>query len=326
MVSTPVTLSDVNLLSHTLVGDPAAEYVIGRSMGHLASQYTYGKVKEWLKNCDEKHNCRPSRFLGPNSRPTFLVDVNPDNGPVYLVRLHKVGEDDLEYAALSYCWGTKQPAATYSTNLKAYLSKIDLRKPPRSLRDAIWVTRKLNLKYLWIDSLCILQDDEDAKSHEIGKMKLMYGNAYVIISADSAQSCGQGFLKGKHLYFKPIDLPFRTPSGHLGSVKSTCFPGYWRLPQDNETYEAQPIHNRASTFQENFMSHRILAYSTYKIFWVCSQVHDRDGGIQTYKDYSTRATEIATSTLKSPLFQEFWEEHAANANLLSLRTLTSLNY
>jgi hypothetical protein len=100
--------------------------------------------------------------------------------------------------------------------LGAFRAGIPASELPKSLGNAIIATRKLGLRYLWIDSLCIVQDDKKDKAEEISEMPQIYQNAYVTISAASAANCHDGFLhvrklaKSGHATFK---LAYRCANG-----------------------------------------------------------------------------------------------------------------
>ncbi|XP_014550168.1 hypothetical protein COCVIDRAFT_66199, partial [Bipolaris victoriae FI3] len=90
----------------------------------------------------------------------------------------------LKYAALSYCWGHPdvcKPNKTTKTNKTSREEKICLSELTRTLRDAIELVRKLEINYIWIDALCIIQDCNEDWVKESKRMLLYYGNAYVTI-------------------------------------------------------------------------------------------------------------------------------------------------
>ena len=104
----------------------------------------------------------------------------------------------VKYAALSYCWG---PPGDARSQLRTEKNSVDARKAgihedlmPPVLRDAIQVCRSLSIQYLWVDSLCIIQDDTLDWERESTLMSLVYGNAFVTICAVSSSSCQESFF------------------------------------------------------------------------------------------------------------------------------------
>lgn len=230
--------------------------------------------------------------------PTLLLDVN-SNEIEPNVRLERNVDANMVYAALSYCWGGPQERATTGPNYPAYLKSIDLQTLPQTLQDAVFVTRKLGLKYLWVDSLCIIQDSEKHKVHEIGKMERIYSNAYVTISASSAKNCHEGFLESREPRKRPltITIPFTCENGDIGSV--LLVPCDHKRSKESEYKPApQPVDHRAWAFQENFLSRRILLFTDRQLFWVCSETWGKDGGRLAKKDFS--GFEMSCRSLKIP--------------------------
>lgn len=105
---------------------------------------------------------------------------------------------DLRYAALSYCWGSGSSLLTTSQNLASHLEELPVHQLPKTLADAVEVTRQLGLRFLWIDALCILQGARtDSKAYqdwqtESARMSLVYGNAFITIVAAGAPASQHG--------------------------------------------------------------------------------------------------------------------------------------
>jgi hypothetical protein len=90
------------------------------------------------------------------------------------------------YVALSYCWGGDQIAKTVKSRVVEYENGIPLDTLPQTIFDALVVTRGIGLQYLWVDAMCIIQDDCDDMAEQIGQMYAVYRSAYVTISAATA--------------------------------------------------------------------------------------------------------------------------------------------
>lgn len=101
--------------------------------------------------------------------PTRLIDVGKDDGK-QSIHVHLTSGEKAPYAALSYCWGRSQPVTTNTLNINGMLRGIATSTLPQTILDAITVTRKLGLRYLWADALCIIQDSASEKDEEIAKM------------------------------------------------------------------------------------------------------------------------------------------------------------
>ena len=125
----------------------------------------------------------------------------------------------VRYAALSYCWGGYREYVTLSTDVAARHQSIDVSNLPQTLKDALFFARKLDLDYIWIDSLCIVQDDREEWSQQAALMANIYSSAYVVLAATRAKDATKGFLQ-----------PHQTP--YIFSHANHPFNLYAQLSQD----------------------------------------------------------------------------------------------
>jgi hypothetical protein len=164
------------------------------------SEQSHSMAQYWLKTCLESHTqCAKPRG---DFMPTRLLEIEQFHDQTYYPRLRlreTFGRDFAPYAALSYCWGGKQPITTTSQNINQHLIRINYTDLPNTIQDAITVASKLGLRYLWVDSLCIIQHDRQDRTFEIGQMPSIYSQARVTISASRASSVQEGFLQSRRL-------------------------------------------------------------------------------------------------------------------------------
>jgi hypothetical protein len=116
------------------------------------------------------------------------------------------------YTALSYRWGGDQPFRTTKQTLSTKLGHISPSSMPKTLQDAVFVARKLGIRYLWIDSLCIIQDDPLDMARELSTMHTVYKNATIVIAAEFSACVHQGFPQ------QPSEEAIELHFGH-GGVK-----------------------------------------------------------------------------------------------------------
>ncbi|KAF2799255.1 hypothetical protein K505DRAFT_266024, partial [Melanomma pulvis-pyrius CBS 109.77] len=118
--------------------------------------------------------------------PSRLIDVGDSTSKTLL--LYLTNDVSVDYVALSYCWGPQaQKQILTQYNSSEWRSKgLSIVPLPRTIQDAVTVTRGLGLRYLWVDSLCIIQDSQEDIEQEIGKMQYVYENAYVTVVAADA--------------------------------------------------------------------------------------------------------------------------------------------
>lgn len=117
-----------------------------------------------------------------------------------MVRLVEPGvKANIKWASLSYVWGGAQEVRTTKITLLEHLTSIQVANLPQTLIDAIKVCRQLEISFLWIDALCIIQDDPCDLYRELNSMASIYQHSYLTISAACARRVEDGFL-GKTAY------------------------------------------------------------------------------------------------------------------------------
>ena len=131
-------------------------------------------AKGWMEECIAKHDkCHTDRLV---ALPTRLIEVSPLGAPKS-ARLGTTKGKTGSYIALSYCWGGNQPFKTTADRLHEYSENLPYEDLPKTILDAFQVTRSLGLQFIWIDSLCIIQDEKDDVAREMANMLQVYQNA-----------------------------------------------------------------------------------------------------------------------------------------------------
>lgn len=204
----------------------------GMSSEHLAinnflHQSTLATIKAWLAVCNSEHlNCTDIK-QEEVSLPTRLIDMItlPSCGDLGGVSgdeaswrklfqgsrcrlIENVPARTGNYVTLSYCWGTALPYTTTSKNLQQHLAGLYFVQLPKTLQDAIMVARYLGFRYIWIDCICIVQDDEQDWAREAARMADIYSKSALCIAASRASNCDEGFLHLRnieHWTHVPVD-------------------------------------------------------------------------------------------------------------------------
>jgi hypothetical protein len=188
------------------------------------------------------------------------------------------------YAALSYCWGGDQAVKTTLATVNRHLAGIRIAQLGQTLQDAIKVARSLGICFLWVDSLCIVQDDLADVAAEISRMSTYFESCYVSISATVAASSNQGFLAPRNdpvFRHGPFELPYRGPDKRLGSIKLAT---YFKYSSD-----AEPVTSRAWVMQESLLAPRLLSYGYQNLTFSCRTCNRSDGGpYQEWHDFRDR--------------------------------------
>lgn len=224
-------------------------------------------VRKWFEDCRSHHDgCADLRKV---ALPTRLLDTLPSADDSEAVCLHVSRQGEVgEYAALSYCWGdVKDRFVVTSVTLNAFTKSIKWASMHKTYQHAIMVCRKLGIRYLWIDAVCILQDKDDIdKATEMPRMHQYYKNAAVVISAADATHANAGFLIGSETGKGQDGTGEEAKSWHRSrKVQGWSPSGVAILLTICTTYDVyQPeklaIESRAWTLQERLLSTRILQF------------------------------------------------------------------
>jgi len=158
--------------------------------------------------------------------PTRLVDVLSlsEVGEVRIVETQSISSNsDIHYAALSYCWGLKPTFRLTESTREDLLSGVAIETLPRTMQDAIHFTRNINLGWLWIDSLCIIQDSEVDWNREALTMRRVYQDSFLTVAALGASSCDEGLFALREPLLYSACFLFQTEQGEniYGGQEST---------------------------------------------------------------------------------------------------------
>ncbi|RSM05556.1 hypothetical protein CDV31_009547 [Fusarium ambrosium] len=202
--------------------------------------------------------------------------------------------EQVRYAALSYCWGGKQVVQTTSQTIVRHRTRINFQDLPQTIKDAVIVTENLGLDHLWVDALCIIQDDEGDQACEVDLMGHVYENAEVTIAASRAEGVQEGLLQdltpwGCNKRDWVFKMHYRDLTDQISPI--IIAPKLFQRPVDY-------LSKRAWTFQERLLSRRILDYSSTCVHWTCQSHNDCDrrGGKCTVYEFK-KDTKISRGML-----------------------------
>lgn len=240
---------------------------------HGASDDAFAVAKTYLFDCLTSHSVCKSNST--RQLPKRLIDVGSFSGAHPF--LTECSEQAYRYLALSYCWGEEQRVTTTLQSFEEKQRKIDLSSLPRTLRDAVQIARQMQVQYLWVDSLCIIQDDENDWAVESSHMRSIYQNALFTICADAAPNVHSGIFSLHSLARQSSSL-VRGPDGQQHTIsirnsKSFCKPGVTLDDSDtgNPNVQVYPLTRRAWALQERVLSTRILHFNEREISWECKE-------------------------------------------------------
>ncbi|KAH7393407.1 heterokaryon incompatibility protein-domain-containing protein [Cadophora sp. MPI-SDFR-AT-0126] len=219
--------------------------------------------KTWLNRCLMLHEgCKSSQS---HRTPTRLLFI--DDGHTRLRLSHEL-DGCPEYATLSHCWGSLSFLTLNKSNITKFQEKVPVQALTKTFQDAIRITSYLGLQYLWIDSLCIIQDDIDDWHRESPLMSDVYGGSTINIAASSAPDGSHGCFFDRHMFWgHTIQNEYYGRQSLARTVYYQC------IPDDFEEYLlAQPLFGRAWVQQERLLSKRILHFTRNEVFWECEGI------------------------------------------------------
>jgi hypothetical protein len=218
-------------------------------------------ARSWLSDCSSGHHCGERQR---DFRPTRLIEIlSSDHARVVIA--HQEPSIDL-YATLSHCWGKSKRLKLEATNLDTLRANIDIAELPNTYREAIAICIGLGLRYIWIDSLCIIQDSRDDWQREALTMKDVYQNSVLnIAAAASAESTQPSFLRRDVQKIRPLEVSTRWTSQETRKYYLINAAMY-----DDEV-ERAPLRQRAWVVQEIWLAPRNLFLTKNQLWWECSE-------------------------------------------------------
>ncbi|KAK8191029.1 heterokaryon incompatibility protein-domain-containing protein [Phyllosticta capitalensis] len=246
-------------------------------------QWARGHITECANQhdqCDIRNGINLDGSTGGTSvNPSRLIDVSPDGMPGLDVKLRDhtslPSGKPLEYAALSYSWGTYKPdCMTTDATIEKNLDCMPWESLPSTFQDAVEITRGLGLKYLWIDSVCIIQGNTKDWSQEAGKMFDVYKGAKVTLAALFGYNSTSG------LRDSTINEQSKILAHLQMGQQSTCpifirrhhylSHNYGQTPHHSEGNLIAPLLTRAWTYQERIVSPRVLFFTEGEVVYHCA--------------------------------------------------------
>lgn len=230
------------------------------------SEKSFRRARRWLRQCLDHHECGKSVFY-----PKRLLDLCED--PVRLFHTNEVKGFKEPYACLSHRWGSPEHKRLISTvaNIHDHMKGIPWGEIPRTFQDAITVCRRMSVRYLWIDTVCIMQaydgmSGEDAAKTEAdfalenSAMARIYRNSLFTICATMSTSMDSGMFNTK----KDLQIQVTADDGSEATLHVMAEHSHDTPPTSLET--------RGWTYQEYLLPPRVLEFGPFEISWRCQSL------------------------------------------------------
>lgn len=242
-----------------------------------SSLKAFSTLNKWIKKCDANHErCRENGSVGMNKTlPHRILKIEAMGSSS--IRLVENDPSTERYACLSYRWGpdTRKTSLTWA-NLAVYRERIPDHCIYPLIRDAITATSRVGLRYLWIDSFCIVQDDELDWHREAACMGDIYENAFITLSSTTANDTGRLFSELDPLKLGyPITKIGQTPVFIRRELYHPAVPGYGLQDPEHMVLPHYSLKqytlSRGWIFQERILSRRFVHFLKDELFWECRQ-------------------------------------------------------
>ena len=264
-----------NVEIYTHPGSPTIWPVVGVAREVSSTPWSDRRkahLQDFIHDCLKNHSKCSYQV---SKLPTRVIDVglNDRDEP----HLHISNDQVASYVALSHCWGGSSPVVTTSSTLDAMQQGIPINNLPKTFKEAVAVTRILGIRYLWIDSLCIIQDSAEDWEREAVDMRNVYANCYVMIAADGSSNCYGGCFP-EIIKNRTFSIPAEGPGGR----KSKLYYRINNILQDDQgevchrlhdtkgEFEPRALDTRGWTLQERILAPRILHFDKFEIGWECA--------------------------------------------------------
>jgi hypothetical protein len=230
------------------------------------SPASFDVVRLWIKECDTQQAiCLPCKG---SSLPRRVLRIGFENGQ-QTAFLHESQGETAKHVTLCHCWGEMQPLITTKSTLSVRRLGIEWSSLPKTYQHAITITHGLGIEFLWIDSLCILQDDKGDWATESAKMGSIYENSWLTIAAtvtpDGTHGCYPAVpqLLEHELQIDPSSSPITIYARKRRSTQDDRY----RL---RNFYNTFPLFQRAWVLPERLLARRVLHFCDEEMVWECT--------------------------------------------------------
>ncbi|KAK8119770.1 heterokaryon incompatibility protein-domain-containing protein [Apiospora kogelbergensis] len=284
------------------------------ALGYTGSTVSFNSIKTWLEDCETSHEgCRPLASVFPDR----VVELSTDAGGQVVFRLEQsLGRRQESYACLSHRWGPSTGRCKTTTKtLAAHLEQIPSHILPKTFQEASKVALHLGLKYLWIDSLCIIQDDTEDWKIQAAQMCNIYSGAYVTIAATSSSDSDNGMF---HIVAKIPISPVETKRSDIFIREYPDHEYMNNRPKLADLSESAefPLLRRGWVYQERLLSPRFVHFTRNEVSMECSgnKGYCECGGAASHR---SKKNELYSWTDSSDV-KTLWRQMARDYSYLGL--------
>lgn len=282
---------------------------LSRSLG---DPRCFDQIRKWLKDCETNHNHPKCGPRGETTLPRRVVTIRQTLEEPMLY-LNETNGATGKYIALSHCWGGFTGCQSTTANLAERLQDIKYGELPQTFKDAVYCALELDIHHIWIDSLCIIQDDVRDWERESAKMSHVYSDAYLVLAAASADADDKGFFVKPDALYRGIGLESREGSSQDDIVIHKHMPHSGSLdhPAPLSPINIGPLGKRAWTLQETLLARRCVGFNRNEIAWECHSAVD----CECHDTIETSATATPATETSATIQRADWAYGVSHGGL-----------
>ncbi|KAL7950685.1 heterokaryon incompatibility domain-containing protein [Trichoderma barbatum] len=226
------------------------------------------RITNWLNECSSLHSSCMSSLAA--QLPKRVLEMTPDSQNNINVRLVEDLGGNEKYICLSHRWGASTHLCqTTIDSLPAHLEGIPWNLLPKTFQDAAKVAVGLGIKYIWIDSLCIIQDSSDDWKDQAAQMCEIYSGAYVTLAAAWSADSDVGLFR-ESSSFKVQSAMHLGPNTSSYLIRRVPEHTTWDVAGVLQMTPELPLLSRAWVYQERLLSPRIVYFTRYEVAFECA--------------------------------------------------------
>jgi hypothetical protein len=222
-------------------------------------------ARTWLTDCLRSHEVCQRHGFDQEFYPTRLLDLGTAlNAPSCRLQNCVKETPSGPYCTLSHCWGKGDFVSLKTTTLHKLEKGISVSLLSKTFQDAIYAVRRLGVRYLWIDALCIIQDSAEDWEKEAALMSELYAKSHCNIAATDAVN-GEGcFVDRDVSRVEPCLIESSTFKEDSIGHHVVAYDDFWSINLRNA-----PLHQRGWVLQERLLSPRTIHFGSEQMFWEC---------------------------------------------------------
>ncbi|KAM0256813.1 hypothetical protein ACHAQJ_004765 [Trichoderma viride] len=263
-------LIDVDKISgqETKLGKHPFAYESPVSFNNTGAETSLGRINNWLSECGSSHS---SCMSGPRANlPKRVLEMTLDSENNIRVRLVENLSGQEKYICLSHRWGASTHLCqTTIESLPAHLQEIPWSLLPKTFQDAAKVAVWLEIKYIWIDSLCIIQDSSDDWKDQAAQMCEIYSGAYVTLAAAWSADSDVGLFRESPSFKVQSTAPLGSQAASY-LIRRVPEHATWDVAGTLQMTPELPLLSRAWVYQERLLSPRIVYFTRYELAFECA--------------------------------------------------------